>query len=77
MGENKKPGRPKKTTNKEENKSVEVIEKITQTPKVRPQRDMNELIRVISITNTSLIYERKSQVGYRVEWDSFLEENWM
>lgn len=67
---------PKKTTKKT---TEEVIEKITKPTikAIRPQRDVNELVQVICITNTPLTYESKSQIGYRVEWDGFLQENWM
>lgn len=67
---------PKKTTKKT---TEEVIEKITKPTikATRPQRDVNELVQVICITNTPLTYESKSQIGYRVEWDGFLQENWM
>ncbi len=73
----------KKATKKTEpkNKAKENVEKIAKaasTPKAtRKQRDMNELVSVICITNRPLVYESKSQVGYRIEWGGFLEENWM
>ena len=28
-------------------------------------------------TNTPLVYESKNQIGYRVDWDGFLQENWI
>ena len=38
---------------------------------------MNELIRVVCITNAPLVYESRSQLGYRVYWDGYLSEAWM
>lgn len=76
----------KKTTKKStakkqtETKAKETVNKITQSvvaPEARKQRDMNEMISVVCITNSPLIYESKSQQGYRVDWDGFLQENWM
>ena len=72
----KKPA-PKKET---PNKAKETVEKITQSvtkPMVREQRDMNEMVSVVCITNTPLVYESKNQTGYRVDWDGFLQENWI
>lgn len=69
----KKPGRKPKSKTKEK----KVVEKITKTSNVRPQRDMNELIRVVCITNAPLVYESRSQLGYRVYWDGYLSEAWM
>ena len=73
---------PKKTAPKKkvENKAKETVEKITQSvakPMVKQQRDMNEMISVVCITNTTLVYESKNQIGYRVDWDGFLQENWI
>ena len=73
---------PKKTTPKKkvESKAKETVEKITQSvtrPIIREQRDMNEMISVVCITNTPLVYESKNQIGYRVDWDGFLQENWI
>lgn len=75
-GSNKKSDVDKKI---KENPVEEMVEKITKPiiKKSRPQRDMNELIQVICITNTPLVYESKTQLGYRVEWDGYLQENWM
>lgn len=71
----------KKTTPKQEvEKAKETVNKITQSvvvPEVRKQRDMNEMISVVCITNTPLIYESRNQQGYRVDWDGFLQENWI
>lgn len=72
----KKPTPKKKTDNKAE----ETVKKITQSvtrPIIREQRDMNEMISVVCITNTPLVYESKNQIGYRVDWDGFLQENWI
>ena len=69
----KKPGRKPKSETKEK----KVDEKITKTSNVRPQRDMNELIKVVCITNAPLVYESRSQLGYRVYWDGYLSEAWM
>jgi len=75
----KKPGKkPKKKMVKSESpKGKDVVQKITQTKTTRPTRDMNELVKVICITNSPLVYESKSQLGYRVHWDGYLSENWM
>lgn len=73
----------KKSTNKakaSKPKAKEKIDKITQTtvkPKVRKQRDMNEMVNVVCITNTPLVYISKNQMGYRIDWDGYLAENWM
>lgn len=69
----KKPGRKPKSETKEK----KVVEKITKTSNARSQRDMNELIRVVCITNAPLVYESRSQLGYRVYWDGYLSEAWM
>jgi hypothetical protein len=69
----KKPGRKPKSETKEK----KVVEKMTKTSNVRHQRDMNELIRVVCITNAPLVYESRSQLGYRVYWDGYLSEAWM
>ncbi len=58
-------------------KQPKEIAKAVVKPEVKKQSDMNELIKVVCITNTPLIYESKSQLGYRVEWGGYLEENWM
>lgn len=73
---------PKKTAPKKkvQNKAKETVEKITQSvskPMIREQRDMNEMISIVCITNTPLVYESKNQIGYRVDWDGFLQENWI
>lgn len=73
---------PKKTTPKKkvENKAKKTVEKITQSvakPVIRKQRDMNEMISVVCITNTTLVYESKNQIGHRVDWDGFLQDNWI
>lgn len=68
---------PKKET---ESKAKKTVEKITQSvtkPMVKKQRDMNEMVSVVCITNTPLVYESKNQIGYRIDWDGFLQENWI
>lgn len=68
---------PKKET---ESKAKKTVEKITQSvtkPIVKKQRDMNEMVSVVCITNTPLVYESKNQIGYRIDWDGFLQENWI
>ena len=79
--EEKKVATKKPTAKKQtETKAKETVNKITQSvvaPEARKQRDMNEMISVVCITNSPLIYESKSQQGYRVDWDGFLQENWM
>lgn len=84
--EEKKKTTPKNTTKKPtprkdvDSKAKETVEKITQSvtkPIIREQRDMNEMVSVVCITNTPLVYESKNQVGYRVDWDGFLQENWI
>jgi len=72
----------RKTSTKKptEPKAKETVNKITQSvtaPETKKQRDMNEMVSVVCITNTPLIYESRSQRGYRVDWDGFLQENWM
>jgi len=69
----KKPGRKPKSETKEK----KVVEKMTKMSNARSQRDMNELIRVVCITNAPLVYESRSQLGYRVYWDGYLSEAWM
>lgn len=73
----KKPTTKAKTTKP---KAKEKIDKLTQTtakPEIKKQRDMNEMINVICITNTPLVYVSKNQMGYRVDWEGYLAENWM
>ena len=68
---------PKKET---ESKAKKTVEKITQSvtkPMVKKQRDMNEMVSVVCITNTPLVYESRNQIGYRIDWDGFLQENWI
>lgn len=76
----KKTNKPKKNTKKKQ-KSEKIIENMTNSgdnkPTMAKDRDMNELIKVINISNSPLIYVSKSQVGYRIEWEGYLSENWM
>jgi len=63
-------------------KVKETIEKVmegtkTETPVVRKQRDLNELICVVNITNSKLVYVSKSVPGYRIDWEKYLDENWI
>jgi len=59
---------------KVENKFIDNI-KPTKAKKIK--RDMDELISVINLTSDKLIYVSKSQLGYVVEWDEHLSENFM
>lgn len=76
----KKTQTKKSTPKKKTSKAQENVNKITQTDsvsKVREKRDVNELINVVCITNSPLVYESKNQVGYRVDWGGYLQENWI
>lgn len=79
----KKTNTTKKTTTKSQTSSntakakANKVAKASSTVKKARKRDMDELIRVVCITNTPLVYVSKNQVGYRVDWNGFLEENWM
>lgn len=83
--ENKDDKKTTKTTKKEkesEKKSEEkdIIDNLVKnTTKITnsESRDMNEMISVISIVDSKLIYNSKAQQGYRIEWGEFLEENWI
>lgn len=70
----KKPAAKKKT---QAQKAVENLTKDATKVEARKERDMNQMVSVISITNSPLVYVSKSQPGYRVDWGGFLEENWM
>lgn len=76
-----KPKSKKKTTKKKESskaqQAVENLVKETIKVETRKERDMNEMVSVISIVNSPLLYKSKAQAGYSVEWGEFLEENWM
>lgn len=77
-----KPKPKKKTTEKKKEptkaqKAVDNLVKDTTKVETRKDRDMNEMISVISIVNSPLLYKSKAQSGYSVEWGEFLEENWM
>lgn len=67
----------KTNTKSKAEKTVDKIAKNVTKPATRKKRDMNEMVSVICITNTPLVYTSKNQVGYRVDWGGFLEENWM
>lgn len=77
----KKKTNKSKNTAKKKEKSEKIIGNLTNNdenkPELKKQRDMNELIKVINITNTPLIYVSKNQVGYTLEWDGYLSENWI
>lgn len=78
--EEKEVKKPTTKTKATKPKAKEKIDKLTQTmvkPEVRKQRDMNEMVNVICITNTPLVYVSKNQMGYRVDWEGYLAENWM
>ena len=68
--------KPKTKTNKAKENVDKVAKSVSATKKAR-KRDMDELISVVCITNTPLVYVSKNQVGYRVDWGGFLEENWI
>lgn len=57
--------------------NIENLTKNNTTVQMRAKRDMNEMVSVISIVNSSLIYSSKSEQGLRIEWGGFLEENWV
>lgn len=78
--EEKEVKKPTTKTKATKPKAKEKIDKLTQTtakPEIKKQRDMNEMINVICITNTPLVYVSKNQMGYRVDWEGYLAENWM
>lgn len=80
-----KKATPKKATtkkpaaNKVTVKAKENVNKVVQQVKTeqRKARDMDELISVVCITNSPLVYESKNQLGYRVDWSGYLQENWI
>jgi hypothetical protein len=72
--------RKKSTSNKKSTKDVvqKVMEStIAEKPVVKKERDLNEMIRVVNITNSKLVYISKTSPGYRIDWDEYLDENWM
>lgn len=72
-----KPKATKKPTKTQAEKAVEKITQTVSKPATKQQRDMNEMVSVICITNSPLIYESRSQMGYRIDWDGYLSENWI
>lgn len=74
---NKSKTTNKKSTTKPQATKTKQTENNDSKSKIKKQRDMNELIRVINITNSRLTYISKSQNGYRIDWDQFGEENWI
>jgi hypothetical protein len=73
----KKSKTESKTKTNKSKENIDKVAKATSTAKKARKRDMDELIRVVCITNTPLVYVSKNQVGYRVDWGGFLEENWI
>ncbi len=73
----KKTATKSKTKTNKAKENVDKVVKSTSTTKKARKRDMDELISVVCITNTPLVYVSKNQVGYRVDWGGFLEENWI
>ncbi len=74
-----KESKPKESKPKEP-KAKENIDKLIESTvesEKKKQRDMNELVSVICITNNPLVYESKNQAGYRIDWDGYLQENWI
>lgn len=67
----------KKKVDSKAKRAVDNLVKDTVKADTRKERDMNEMISVISIVNSPLLYKSKAQQGYSVEWGEFLEENWM
>lgn len=78
---NGKPGRPrkKKPEVKEDEVKTVVVEEVKQhpQPKVKKQRDLNEVITVVNITNSKLTYVSRTSPGYQIEWDRYGDENYM
>lgn len=75
----KKATTKKPAANKVTVKAKENVNKVVQQVKTeqRKARDMDELISVVCITNSPLVYESKNQLGYRVDWSGYLQENWI
>jgi hypothetical protein len=72
-----KRGRP---STKEKEATKQVIEKIVEQPiiqNVQKQRDLNELIPVVNITNSKLTYVSRTNTGYIIEWDNYRDENYV
>lgn len=75
-----KPAAKKRAAGKKKTEAQKAIDNLTKDAtkiEAKKERDMNEMVSVISITNSPLVYVSKSQQGYRVDWGGFLEENWM
>lgn len=83
MIEDKTKNKKKQKVTKEEKTTIITEQKVElknspQVEKViKKTRDLNEEVKVTNITNSSLTYISKSQVGYRVDWGEYGEENWM
>lgn len=68
---------PKKKAEPKAKQNVDKLVENTTKAAARKEREMNEMISVVSIVKGGLTYQSKAQVGYTVEWGEFLEENWM
>jgi len=72
-----KRGRP---SNKEKEAVKQVVDKVVEQPimqNVVKQRDLNELIPVINITNYKLTYVSRTSTGYQIDWDGYKDENYI
>ena len=75
--ESKPKSKPKKKTEPKGKKTVDKLVENTTKLSTAKERDMNEMVSVLSIVGSKLVYNSKAQQGYRVEWGEFLEENWI
>lgn len=75
--QNKPKDKPKKKTEPKGKKTVDKLVENTTKLSSKKERDMNEMVSVLSIVGSKLVYNSKAQRGYRVEWGEFLEENWI
>lgn len=64
----------KEETKEDKRPNLNVSPPVSQS---KQQRDLNEMIPVKNISNSSLIYISKNNPGYRVDWDGFGEEVYM
>lgn len=80
----KKPGRPSKNQNNSQlnneqinNEQTSIQEKKQEIKQatVKKQRDLHELVSVKSIVKGQLTYV--DQMGYRVDWSEYGDENWI
>lgn len=72
-----KKAKPKEKPEPKAKGNIDKLVKNTTKMSTKQERDMNEMVSVISIVKGGLIYQSKAQRGYTVEWGEFLEENWM